>query len=61
MKNETCRYAINSRDAIISTKNSLRMGYWQTINNDNNLLEKNFYAITTRDSPFNNNISETDE
>lgn len=51
-KNITCGQQMDERDAFELPRNVIRMGYWQTIN-DENLMEKNFYAATSRDPPFN--------
>lgn len=49
-KDKTCRQPVNERDALqFGNKTVIRMGYYQKTD----LNGVNFYAITSRDPPFN--------
>lgn len=53
-KSDTCRQAINDRDAIKLPRNrTIRMGYFQNVTQLAKLNGVNLYAATSRDPPFN--------
>lgn len=54
-KKTTCYQRTLPRDAISYSPN-MRMGYWQALDPNYDTTEKTFYAITTRDYPFNSDV-----
>lgn len=54
-KKDTCNQTLTPRDATSFSPN-MRMGYFQTLDPQWKTKEKTFYAITTKDYPFNGDL-----